>query len=67
MGGDVPSAESLVGWLLEHPELQVPEFSESDSMSEPDGLSDSDSEEEVEGAFGETEVSSNSISFVLLC
>ena len=40
---DLPSAEALVGWLLEHQEVQVSDASDSDSLSSLDGFSDSDS------------------------
>jgi hypothetical protein len=49
-GADVPSAESLVGWLLEHQDLQVTELSDSEEVeldddegSLSDIFSDSDS------------------------
>ncbi|XP_070553640.1 E3 ubiquitin-protein ligase HERC2-like isoform X2 [Ptychodera flava] len=42
--GDTPSAEVLVSWLLEHPDLQVPDLkSDSESISSCDDLSDTDS------------------------
>ncbi len=46
--GEVPRPEALVGWLLEHSDLQLPELSDSDqsSGSEMDLVSDSDSEQE---------------------
>ena len=40
-GADVPTAEALVGWLLEHQDIQIPGLSDSDSLS--DLFSDSDS------------------------
>lgn len=54
-GHEMPSAESLVGWLLEHQEVQVTTLSDTDSLSSADPLSDSDSMsdefEDLEGAF----------------
>ena len=42
--GDSPSAEVLVSWLLEHPDLQVPDLiSDSESMSSCEDFSDSES------------------------
>ncbi len=60
---EAPSAEALVGWLLEHQELHVTEISDdSESLPSIEGFSDSDSMsdefEDLEGAFGE--VGSNS-------
>ena len=57
-GSDTPSAEALVGWLLEHQELHVAELSEdSESLPSIEGFTDSDSMsddfEDMEGAFGE--------------
>ncbi len=57
-GADTPSAEALVGWLLEHQELHVAELSDdSESLPSIEGFSDSDSMsddfEDLEGAFGE--------------
>ena len=56
----MPSAESLVGWLLEHQEVQVTELSDSDSLSSVDALSDStsisDDFDDLEGAFGEVSI-----------
>ncbi|XP_077868707.1 E3 ubiquitin-protein ligase HERC2-like [Saccoglossus kowalevskii] len=41
---DTPSAEVLVSWLLEHPDLQVPDLvSDSESISSCDDYSDTDS------------------------
>jgi hypothetical protein len=40
-GADVPTAEALVGWLLEHQDVQIPGMSDSDSLS--DLFDDSDS------------------------
>jgi hypothetical protein len=34
--GESPRAETLVGWLLEHQDLPVPEMSDSDSSSDVD-------------------------------
>ncbi|XP_014678095.1 PREDICTED: E3 ubiquitin-protein ligase HERC2-like [Priapulus caudatus] len=58
LGGDIqPSAESVVGWLLEHPALHIPEVSDSDSISSIEGFSDSDSFsddlDDLEGSFSE--------------
>ena len=57
-GSDTPSAEALVGWLLEHQELHVAELSDdSESLPSIEGFTDSDSVsedfEDMEGAFGE--------------
>ena len=54
----MPSAEALVGWLLEHQELQVPQLSDSDSLSSIEGFSDSDSTfdddyEDMDGSISE--------------
>ncbi len=60
-GSEMPSAETLVGWLLEHTELQITDLSDSDSLSSIEGFSDSDSMsddyDDLEGAFGEVIVS----------
>ena len=58
---DMPSAESLVGWLLEHQATeQATELSDTDSLSSIDALSDSDSMsdefEDLEGAFRDISV-----------
>ena len=60
-GSDTPSAEALVGWLLEHQDLHVTELSEdSESLPSIEGFSDSDSMsdefEDLEGAFGEVKI-----------
>ena len=60
VGGDVPSAESLVGWLLEHQQLRLTSLSDSDSLTASDQTSESDTSsdeyEEAEGAFGYVQV-----------
>ena len=61
MGGDVPSAESLVGWLLENQQLRLTSLSDSDSLTGSDQSScesdtSSDEYEEAEGAFGYVQV-----------
>lgn len=60
---DMPEAETLVGWLLEHADLQIVE-SDTDSESSYEDLdvySDTDSvsdySDEYEGAYGESNVS----------
>ena len=54
----MPAAESLVSWLLEHTEVQIPDMSDSDSISDLECLSDSDDSEEfeLEGAYGASQV-----------
>lgn len=42
-GLDMPSAQSLVGWLLERQEVTVPDLSDTDSLSSVEVPSDSDS------------------------
>lgn len=58
MIGELPSAESLVGWLLENQSLPVADLSDSDSLSSFDAFSDTDSMsddlEDLQGAFGQT-------------
>jgi len=52
--GEVPTAEAVVGWLLEHHELQVAgdDLSDSEPVSDVDGLSDLESIlDEVEDNF----------------
>ena len=60
VGGDMPNAESLVGWLLEHQQLRLTNLSDSDSLTGSDASSDSDTSsdeyEEAEGAFGYIQV-----------
>ena len=43
-GGDAPGAEGLVGWLLEHQDIHLPDMSDSDSLSDDlDQFSDTES------------------------
>ena len=59
-GSEMPSAETLVGWLLEHTELQVADLSDSDGLSSIDAFSDTDSMsdefEDLDGAFGDVSI-----------
>ena len=59
VGGDMPSVESLVGWLLEH-QLGLSNLSDSDSLTASDQSTETDTSsdeyEEAEGAFGYVQV-----------
>ncbi|XP_052077229.1 E3 ubiquitin-protein ligase HERC2-like isoform X2 [Mytilus californianus] len=46
LGGSEPNAETLVGWLLEHPDLNLDDDTDTDSISSLDFYSDSDSTSE---------------------
>lgn len=46
LGGSEPTAETLVGWLLEHPDLNLDDDTDTDSISSLDFYSDSDSTSE---------------------
>ena len=46
LGGSEPSAETLVSWLLEHPDLNLDDDTDTDSISSLDFYSDSESTSE---------------------
>ncbi|CAH1268469.1 HERC2 [Branchiostoma lanceolatum] len=46
--GETPGAEALVSWLLEHPDIQVPDVSDEDAASLSSGEIVSESESEAE-------------------
>lgn len=46
LGAAEPSAETLVGWLLEHPDLNLDDDTDTDSISSLDFYSDTDSTSE---------------------
>ncbi|KAI8508669.1 E3 ubiquitin-protein ligase herc2, partial [Branchiostoma belcheri] len=46
--GEMPGAEALVSWLLEHPDIQVPDLSDEDAGSLSSGEIVSESESEAE-------------------
>ena len=46
LGGSDPSAETLISWLLDHPDLNLDDDTDTDSISSLDFYSDSESTSE---------------------
>lgn len=68
--GEAPTAEAVVGWLLEHHELQIAgdDLSDSEPVSDVDGLSDLESIlDEVEDDFSASNEGRLPVGITLSC
>lgn len=71
LGGSDPSAETLISWLLDHPDLNLDDDTDTDSISSLDFYSDSESTsedfeaEEAADFFGNNNVVSLMLIYIL--